>query len=118
MFGCPPSRLSSCYVYSSQSRRAGSVRGGLLHAEQCPQTRTHAPLDDPGSDLAARRYVGKPTGRYTHGSATDVQVFGKCVHVCVGPKHFHQEKRSPSLKNDANIKTHLPQFDNMCLSFL
>lgn len=53
----PPPRFSSCYIYSSESCRAGSLWGSLVPAEQCPQAGTPAPLDDLGSDLAACRYA-------------------------------------------------------------
>lgn len=64
------SRLGSCYIYSSQSCGAGSVWGGLLPAEQRPQTGTPAPLDDAGSDLAACRYTHVHT-QYTRVNAAD-----------------------------------------------
>lgn len=50
-----PRRLCSRHVHRSQPGGAGSVGGGLVPAEQRPQTRTPAPLDDAGSDLASRR---------------------------------------------------------------
>lgn len=96
----PPHRLCPRHVRGGLQSGAGTVRSGLVSAEQRPQAGPATPLDDAGPDLAPCRYCPTPTPTPTAVPTPEGPV-GTCL--------FSLQPLSGGVSRNQSLCSHVPK---------